>query len=60
VQQMNDRKMSILSGLPQFIKKFPRISVTDKASAFKIGKTLGFTKVHHEIPRRRKVGVAIA
>jgi len=44
---------------PIFKNKFSYIPVIDKASAFKIAKTLRFTKAHHKIPRRRKVGVAM-
>jgi len=42
-----------------FENKFPYIFVVDKASDFKFGKTLGFTKAHHKILHRRKVGVAM-
>jgi len=49
--------------LPWFIRifknKFTYISVTDEASDFKFGKPLGFTKTHHKIPRRRKVGMVL-
>ena len=31
----------------------------DEASDFKFGKPLGFTKAHHKISRKRKVGVAM-
>jgi len=44
---------------PIFKHKLSYISVIDEASELKIGKTLGFTKAHHKIPRGRKVGVAM-
>jgi len=46
-------------GLSQFLKTNSHITVIDAASDFKFGKMLGFTKAHHKIPRRRKVGVAL-
>ena len=46
-------------GLSEFLKKFPYISVIDEASDFKFGKPLLFTKAHHKIIRRRKLGVAM-
>ena len=35
------------------------MSVTDEASDFKFGRQLGFTKTHHKITPRGKVGVAL-
>jgi len=46
-------------GLSQFLKTNSYIFVIDEASDFKFGKPLGFTKAHHKISRRRKVGVAM-
>jgi len=42
-----------------FKNKFPYISVTDEASDFKFGMQLGFAKIHHQIPLKEKVGVAL-
>jgi len=37
--------------------RFPfNISATTEGSDFKIGSLVGFTKVHHKIPPRRKIG----
>jgi len=41
-------------GISQILK-----TIIDEAIDFKFGKPLGFTKAHHEIPPRRKVGVAL-
>jgi len=40
-------------------KQFSYISVINEASDFKFGKPLGFTKAHHKIPRRSKVGMSL-
>jgi len=37
-----------------FKNKFPYISVTDKASDFKLGMQLEFAKAHHQIPPEEK------
>jgi len=53
-----------ISGLPILVypnlkKKFSYIFVIDKASDFKFGTQLGFTKAHHKIPPEEDVGVAL-
>ena len=45
--------------IPIFKNKFSYISAIDQASAFKISKTLGFTKAHYKISRRRKMGLTL-
>ena len=42
---------------PIFKNKFSYIYVIDNANAFKIGKTLGFTKAHHKILRKSGHGL---
>jgi len=43
-----------------FKNKFPYISVTDEASAFKFCTQLEFAKAHHQIPPEEKVDVPCA
>jgi len=42
-----------------FKNKFPYVFVTHEASDFKFGMQLGFTKAHHKITPREKVGMAL-